>query len=162
MKHIFLLLLAIAIFSCKSSEPTATTSDGAFFGEEFTVDKTLNVQDAMAGLASKDTLNIQLAGTVESVCKKKGCWTNIATENNPDESFFVKFKDYGFFLPLDCEGQEVVMQGKAYLEVTPVDELRHYAEDEGKSKEEIEAITEPQEEYKFMASGVFLKNKAAQ
>ncbi len=162
MKHLIIILFAIAIYSCKTAEPSATTSEGAFFGEEFTIEKTTNVQDAMTGLSAKDTLNIQLAGMVESVCKKKGCWTNIITQNNPDESFFVKFKDYGFFLPLDCEGQEVVMRGKAYKEITPVDELRHYAEDEGKSKEEIEAITEPQEEYKFMASGVFLKNKAVQ
>ena len=162
MKHILVLLMATFIFSCKSTEPTVVKDNGAFFGEEFKINKTQTVQDAIKELASKDTLDVQLAGMVESVCKKKGCWTNIVTQDQPDESFFVKFKDYGFFLPLDCEGQEVVMQGKAYVEVTPVDELRHYAEDEGKSAEEIAAITEPQEEYKFMASGVFLKNKAAQ
>ena len=50
------------------------------------------------------------------------------------------------------------MDGFAFKEVTPVDELRHYAEDEGMSKEEIAAITEPKEELKFMASGVLLLN----
>lgn len=159
MKHVFLLFAAIAIFSCKNAEPTATTTDGQYFGEQFEVATTTNIQEAMAQLGTKDTLNIQLTGVVESVCKKKGCWTNIVTTDKPDESFFVKFKDYGFFLPLDCEGQEVVMQGQAYIETTPVDELRHYAEDEGKSEEEIAAITEPKDEYKFMASGVLLKNK---
>jgi hypothetical protein len=162
MKHILIVAFAFAILSCKSTEPTATTTDGAFFGEEFKVETTTSIQNAIKDLSASDTLNIQLAGMVESVCKKKGCWTNIATKENPDESFFVKFKDYGFFLPLDCEGQDVVMQGKAYIETTPVDELRHYAEDEGKSEEEIAAITEPKAEYKFMASGVFLKNKEAQ
>jgi hypothetical protein len=48
------------------------------------------------------------------------------------------------------------MDGYAYREVTSVEDLRHFAEDEGKSKEEIEAITEPREELKFMASGVLL------
>lgn len=67
---------------------------------------------------------------------------------------FVKFKDYGFFMPLDCEGQELVMNGFAVKSVTSVDELRHYAEDEGKSEEEIAAITEPKEEITFMADGV--------
>ena len=40
-----------------------------------------------------------------------------------------------------------------------VDELRHNAEDEGLSKEEIAKITEPEEQYKFMASGVLLMPK---
>ncbi len=48
------------------------------------------------------------------------------------------------------------MNGYAFRDVTPVDELRHYAEDAGKSKEEIAAITQPKEEMKFLASGVIL------
>lgn len=59
-------------------------------------------------------------------------------------------------MPKDIKGRKVIMEGYAYKLVTPVEELRHYAEDEGKSKEEIEAITEPLEELKFMASGVLL------
>ena len=78
--------------------------------------------------------------------------------NNPDkESMFVKFKDYGFFMPKDIVGKTVIMEGVAYRETTSVEELRHYAEDEGKSKEEIEKITEPQVELKFMASGVLIQ-----
>lgn len=45
----------------------------------------------------------------------------------------------------------------AYKSQTSVEELRHYAEDAGKSKEEIESITEPRIEYTFMADGVYLK-----
>ena len=48
------------------------------------------------------------------------------------------------------------MEGKAFREVTTVEELRHYAEDEGASQEEINAITEPTEELKFMANGVLV------
>ena len=39
-------------------------------------------------------------------------------------------------------------------QVFTVDELKHYAEDEGKSTADIEAITQPEEEMKFMADGV--------
>jgi hypothetical protein len=35
-----------------------------------------------------------------------------------------------------------------------VDDLKHFAEDEGKTPEEIAKITEPKEELKFLASGV--------
>ena len=68
----------------------------------------------------------------------------------------VTFKDYAFFMPKDLAGKHVVVDGYAYVENTPVDVLRHYAEDAGKSKEEIAAITEPKREVSFEAFGVII------
>ena len=59
-------------------------------------------------------------------------------------------------MPLNAEG-DVVMNGKAYVSETSVEELRHYAEDAGKSEEEITAITEPERTFSFEADGVLLK-----
>jgi len=42
------------------------------------------------------------------------------------------------------------------VEETSVAELKHYAEDEGKSKKEIAEITAPKIEYKFLAHGVLI------
>lgn len=69
----------------------------------------------------------------------------------------VRFKDYGFFMPLDSKGKEVIVEGKAFVKETSVDELKHYAEDAGKSKEEIAKITESKVEYAFLANGVLMK-----
>ena len=79
---------------------------------------------------------------------------NLMSDDQPDKTVFVRFKDYGFFVPKDIAGMEVIIEGRAFIEETSVDELKHYAEDEGKSAEEIAAITEPVEEMKFMATGV--------
>jgi hypothetical protein len=76
----------------------------------------------------------------------------------PDgSSVRVKFKDYALFMPQQIKGRDVVIRGFAKREVTPVDELRHYAEDAGKSEEEIAAITEPQIALAFEADGVLIK-----
>ena len=77
---------------------------------------------------------------------------------NPTDStgLFVKFKNYGFFVPKDLTGSKVIIAGIAFKQVTSVDELKHYAEDEGKSEEEISKIIKPSEELKFMAEGVAL------
>ena len=72
------------------------------------------------------------------------------------DTLFVQFKDYGFFMPKDIAGREVVIEGQAYTEETSVADLKHFAEDAGKSEEEIAAITSPVVEKKFMASGVVL------
>jgi hypothetical protein len=68
----------------------------------------------------------------------------------------VTFKDYAFFMPKDLAGKHVVVDGYAYVETTTVEELRHYAQDAGKSKEEINAITQPKREVSFEAAGVLV------
>lgn len=69
----------------------------------------------------------------------------------------VRFKDYGFFVPTrGLEGKRAVIQGTATREVVDVATLRHYAEDAGKSKEEIEKITEPRTDMLFLADGVLI------
>ena len=59
-------------------------------------------------------------------------------------------------MPKDLSGKKVVIDGYAYVDETSVDMLRHYAEDAGKSEEEIKAITEPKKEVSFEASGVVI------
>ena len=76
-----------------------------------------------------------------------------------EKEVMVRFKDYGFFMPLDSQGKEVVLEGKAFVQTTSVAELRHYAKDAGKSKEEIAAITTSKKEFSFEANGVLLKVK---
>ncbi len=160
LKNIFFALAAIIAFgACNNTpEPTAVTENGQYFGEKISMDNALAFDEFLTKMEGQDSMQVKVEGIVESVCKKKGCWANIQSADGEKE-LFVKFKDYAFFLPLDCEGQKVVLDGVAFREVTPVDELRHYAEDEGASAEEIAAITEPKEELKFMASGVFLQDK---
>lgn len=75
-------------------------------------------------------------------------------------SMRVTFKDYGFFIPTNSQGFPITLQGVATLTETDVETLRHYAEDQGKSKEEIEAITMPKKEITFEATGVVIKAKA--
>lgn len=156
----FVLSISLSFLgACKNEVPTQMDNDGTqYFGEKINADGSISYDELLTKLATKDSMEVKVAGTVESVCQTKGCWVNIISAENPEsETMFVKFKDYGFFLPKDCVGQQVVLEGKAYREVTSVEELRHYAEDEGKSVQEIEAISEPVEELKFMASGVMLK-----
>ena len=131
-------------------------SDGKHFGEVIDEDGTISFSEMLMQMEESDSIKVKVKGTVEAVCQAKGCWMNIVSPDQEGEQMFVKFKDYGFFMPKDIAGREVIMKGYAFREKTSVEELRHYAEDEGKSKEEIAAITEPKEELKFMADGVLL------
>jgi len=158
MKYtLFLAIVFTITFSnCKQ---TVSTTDDIHFGEVINEEGAIAFAQVIDKLKTQDEFDTKVVGTIEKVCKKKGCWVTLSdNDGQSDENLFVKFKDYGFFLPLDCEDRKVVMDGKAFKETTPVDELRHYAEDEGQSAEEIAAIVEPKVEYKFLASGVKMLN----
>jgi hypothetical protein len=72
-------------------------------------------------------------------------------------NMMVRFLDYGFFVPTEgLEGKKAVMKGMASKETVDVATLRHYAEDAGKSKEEIAKITEPETNLMFLADGVLI------
>src|SRR5690606_32388624 len=104
-------------------------------------------------------VEITFRGTVNSVCQAKGCWMKMDL-GKPESESFVRFKDYGFFVPMDSKGAEAIIKGVAKKEETSVEELQHYAKDAGKSEREIAAITEPKVDYSFLADGVLLRKKS--
>lgn len=127
------------------------------FGAEITADKAMSANEMLAKfntLKTGDTINVKFASKINEVCSKKGCWMKLPVG---EKETMVRFKDYGFFMPLDSKDREVIVEGKAFLKETSVKELQHYAEDAGKSKEEIAKITEPKKEFAFEASGVLMK-----
>jgi hypothetical protein len=91
---------------------------------------------------------------VAEVCQAAGCWLTVQTEDGTE--LFVDTK-HKFLFPKDIVGKTVVIDGNAYKSVQTVEELRHFAEDAGKSAEEIAAITEPKSNYTLIADGVVLK-----
>jgi hypothetical protein len=160
MKKLFLLSAASILFfaACKTNTETkeVVTENLLYFGDTINQDNAMAVAEVAKILDGKDSVKTKLTGTIESVCQKKGCWMKMNIGENKD--MMVRFKDYGFFMPKDASGKTVVIEGLAFKSTTSVEELRHYAEDAGKSKEEIAKITEPETEIGFEANGVIIKN----
>jgi len=155
------LLIITSVFilctSCRGQQAELTVEGANFFGEQITKEGVTSFTEVVWPAASNDTMDIKLSGVIEEVCQAKGCWMTLQKEN-VDETVFIKFKDYAFFVPKDASGKEAIVSGKLYASVTSVDELRHYAEDKGASADEIAAITEPQREIRMMADGVIIYN----
>lgn len=166
MKKLLLVFAATSlIFACNKKENTTAVTDTTenqvnyqVFGDSISADGALSKEEMLAKYESMkpvDTLDVKFTSEIISTCKKKGCWMSLKLGN--EKEAFVKFKDYAFFVPKEgAENHTTVIAGKAYIEETSVDELKHYAKDAGKSQEEIDAITEPKVEYRFMANGVLI------
>ncbi|MFC7358404.1 DUF4920 domain-containing protein [Jejudonia soesokkakensis] len=172
MKFKSLYLLAIAgvfALSCnntntkeiENTETQVELKEIAYqtFGDTIT-DKDVITKDEMLAkyqdLKPGDTIDVKFTAKVNEVCQSKGCWMQM---DLGEEEAMVKFKDYAFFMPKDIAGEEIIVSGKAFVNEMSVDEQRHYAEDAGKSEEEIAAITEPKRTLSFTSNGVLIAQK---
>ncbi|MEP2934895.1 MAG: DUF4920 domain-containing protein [Gilvibacter sp.] len=165
MKKIALLIVCIsALIACKSENKEDKTVIAAnevsqsyrSFGQEITASELMTLEEVVANskkMVVGDTIPVKFSSKVEEVCQNKGCWMKV---NVGGELTMVRFKDYGFFMPKDIAGQEAIIKGMAFIEEESVEQQRHYAEDAGKSAEEIAAITEPKKQLAVLSSGVLL------
>jgi beta-mannanase len=162
-KVLFIVFIASITFACKTENKTEEISQEsqemafASFGDKIEAEGAISasaMSERFNSLNAGDTLTTKVSAKINEVCSKKGCWMKLDLGN--EQEVMVTFKDYGFFMPLNAEG-DVIINGKAFVTETSVDELRHYAEDAGKTTEEIEAITEVEKTFAFEADGVLLK-----
>lgn len=164
-KIVGIFLLGAAVFTaCKGNDKEQVSvvvdeSKYEFFGTKFALDKEVKdsetVFEVYQTMVKGDSVPMKFSSTINEVCQKKGCWLSLDLAQ--DKKSFVKFKDYAFFAPMNAGGHEVVVDGKAFVSVIAVDELKHYAKDAGKTEEEIALITEPKITYGFMADGIAIK-----
>lgn len=96
---------------------------------------------------------IRMTAYVVKVCQKKGCWMIVQSAKN---SARITFKDYAFFVPKNCIGKKVIVEGIMTETVISEADARHYAEDDGMTKAAIEKIKGEQKEYSFVATSVII------
>ena len=153
LKNNLLLVITVFLFSLAQAQEQSLASGS--FGEKINKDGAIAAAQLAQKMDNSDANDVKVKGTIVEVCQAKGCWMTIDLGN--DEIMRVKFKDYGFFVPKDAAGKTAFMQGVAKKETISIDELKHLAEDAGKSEVEINAITESREELTFVAEGVIIE-----
>ena len=127
------------------------------YGESVAENEVFSTKEMYRQLKDKKSFNGKVLAPIREICANKGCWLTIEL---PEGNIMrVTFKDYGFFVPQEAEGYPVILEGVARLQVRDVATLRHYAQDAGKSKEEIALIETPKEEFTFEAAGLLIKEK---
>ncbi len=149
-KHLFYFAIILFIST------TTWAQSVQHFGERIDEENVLSPTELVNTVAQQGTAETKVAGEITEVCAVKGCWM---TMNVDGQEMMVRFKDYGFFVPKDAAGKTAVVQGQAKVDTVDVATLRHYAEDAGKPKEEVEAIIEPEVKLSFEAAGVILRDQ---
>jgi len=162
MKYLSLILLILIAEACgQAPKPTASTEtektgqSTGNFGNEVVSAGAIPANEITGVFTDSDTTGITISGNITASCKHSGCWMNVDMGNG--ETIHVTFLDESFTIPLDAAGKNVVAQGVAIRELIPVEALQNYAREEGKTEEEVAAITEPVYAYEFIASGVLIE-----
>ena len=154
MKHLTIFMIACLVAACQPKQERASN----IYGEAIPTENAVDLASLNDQVQGKDSVMLTMKGTIEKTCAAKGCWMSVQDQNGMATR--ITFKDYGFFVPTEgAEGKEVVFSGVAKRKVTDIATLRHYAEDAGKSQEEIAAIVTPKEEIEFVAKGVVIYEK---
>ncbi len=147
-----IIILGIVLLS------TYASAQDTFYGDQINKEGIQSSSLIKTSLENKDVASLKLKGEILATCAKKGCWMTIKLDNG--EEMRVTFKDYGFFVPTSgMEGNSTIIEGEVKKEITDIETLKHFAEDAGKSEEEIALITSPKEEYTFVANGVIIAAK---
>jgi uncharacterized protein DUF4920 len=110
-------LTAVAVLLC---------AGGVLAGETTTFGKPLqglpaaSLKDVLA--RPEDGRKVRLEGTIERVCRNKGCWLEL---KQGDASVHVTFEGYSFFVPRDASGRRVALEGKVLVKEPSPDEAGH-------------------------------------
>ena len=165
---IFILALVMGLAACQKTGVVAQKTTYELVGEAKVVpgnygdvvkeSAVVTTATLVQKVEASGTFTGKVSGKIKEVCTNKGCWFAMELPNG--SKMRVTFKDYGFFIPTNSQGFPITIEGVATLTETDVETLRHYAEDQGKSKEEVEAINAPKKEITFEATGALIKAKS--
>ncbi len=94
-------------------------------------------------------------GTIIEICKKRGCWMEIASDEE-FQSIRIKVKDGEIIFPLSAKGSDTLVQGVVEQLVFTLEEIvqmeQHYADEQG-TEFDPSTITEGKTIYRIRGLG---------
>ena len=149
---IFFLIIPLLIYG----QNKFSSNNLSFYGQKMDLKKIQNFKENKIEFLKTRNESIKIEGEILSTCPMKGCWMKMEVDK---DTLLVRFKNYAFFVPKSgAEGKSAVINGKVSVDTISVAQLRHYAEDAGKSSYEILKIKKPELTLSFLADGVIIKN----
>lgn len=163
MKNLYFIALVALLAACggnssEGEETTTQTVEGRYGDSTWMADNPITTAALLDSLQTSDSVFAVVSGEISEACQAKGCWMSMDVDG---QEIFVKFKDYGFFVPKNSAGYNATMQGWAYADTVSVADQIEKIKDSKKSDKEkdeaIAAVTEPKVNLTFMADGVIIE-----
>lgn len=151
----FTSVLLIFLVACQSGGSPSSDENLTSFGEPVPSGEPIAISALMSILEHKnESEDIIIRGIVQEVCKMKGCWMDIVTEEGFDDEIFVQFKNQSFTVPTSLAGKRVLLYGSAIKEENSDEEVNSISMESNDSVDNSEGGNSPDVKFKFIASGV--------
>ena len=147
---LLLLVAGAVIFSIAVKAQDAAVS-GTVYGEVKDKGEVVSI-DKLESTLKGNKYEGKVSGKVIEVCQAMGCWVKLQKADG--STILVNAKEHSFTMPKDIVGKDVVVDGEATVKEVSEKMRKHYAEDAGKSKEEIAKIKGSTKEVTVTANGV--------
>ena len=130
------------------SEPVEVTDSYEVFGSNPSDSgKKVSLESLVANSDAYQGQEVLVETRIAKVCQKKGCF--FIAQSGAD-SVRITFEDYGFFIPTDSGGKQVMLAGVFSRKPVSAEQAEHLAEDLG----EKVAEDAPAFEYSIVATGI--------
>jgi len=157
---IALVPVSLLLVGCQQQSQKINTTGYASFGAPVTPDAPLTLAQVVKMADTLGEKRICIKADISEVCQTRGCWMVLADK---DSSVRVRFTASdtcadGYFVPRNAKGHGAYLLGTVLCTEISEKDARHYAEDTGKTKEEIAKIVGPQQEVTILAEGVMISD----
>lgn len=126
------------------------------FGPSFDKNSVVPVAQVVANPSEYVGKTVTVAGQIQAVCKKKGCWMTLAASENTPE-FKIKVRDGDMVFPVSSLGKTALAHGVVQAKPMTLDEtiayFQHLAHEQGKSFNPA-SVTEPVTLYQLAPTSV--------
>lgn len=108
MKKQILFTLIILLASCS----IVLAKDGKTYGEKLTLADETALTEVIQSPEEFLGQKVKVSGKVVGVCDTRGCWIDLATDDN--QTMRVKVDDGVIVFPMDAKGHNAVVEGEVY------------------------------------------------
>ena len=135
--------------------PSAATGKTSVFGSAIASGGEVLLANVLANPHEFEGKTVTVQGDVRRVCKKMGCWMELATEKSEEApGCRVFFGAHQFFVPKDSDGSHARVQGEVQVKQVQADFVEHLEQEGGSFKAKNADGTA--NEVRLVASGVEL------
>lgn len=152
---LFFLVVGLATFS-----PAALAFASQTFGTGANTSDVSKISDILATPDSFMDKDVTIKGTIVKVCKKRGCWMELASDKR-FQSFRIKVRDGDMVFPMTAMGKTAFATGKIQAFPLSLERTKSYLAYQAQEMNEDfdpASVTEPITVYQLAPHGVTIED----
>jgi hypothetical protein len=117
---------ALAIITLLLITAAPGKSEWIHLGENFTLDEETSIPELVEHPEKYHNRIVRINGIIASVCNEEGCFIEVIPEDGNSEGIIANFPGLKHTFPLDCAGQEAVVEGIFFQKIYPSARVSHW------------------------------------